>query len=45
VCNTFWVIDSISHTGEIRTLDRIEQVRDGKFRAGTILVDLSELKR
>jgi Uma2 family endonuclease len=38
------VIDSRSHTGEIHTRNRIESIRDGKFRAGAILVDLNELE-
>jgi Uma2 family endonuclease len=39
-----WVIDSRSHTGEIYTRSGIERIRDGKFRAGAILVDLNELE-
>lgn len=39
-----WVIDSRSHTGEIYTRSGVERVRDGKFKAGAILVDLNELE-
>jgi Uma2 family endonuclease len=31
-----WAVDPISLTGEVHTRDRIERVRDGRFRAGHI---------
>jgi Uma2 family endonuclease len=38
-----WVIDSRSHTGEIHKRHRIESIRDGKFKAGAIEIDLNDL--
>jgi Uma2 family endonuclease len=35
-----WIVDPISLEGEIHARDRIERVRDGRFRAGDIEVDL-----
>jgi Uma2 family endonuclease len=35
-----WVVDPISFGGEIYSGDRIERVREGKFRAGGIEIDL-----
>jgi Uma2 family endonuclease len=39
-----WVIDPISFTGEIHTPEAIERVRDGRFRAGNIEVDISRIQ-
>lgn len=38
-----WVIDPIARTGEVYTLGAIEKIRDGKFRAGAIEIDLAEM--
>jgi Uma2 family endonuclease len=40
-----WVADPISLEGEIHTHDRIERVRDGRFRAGDIEVDLQKTQQ
>jgi Uma2 family endonuclease len=39
-----WIIDPVARIGEIYTCKGIEGVRDGKFRAGAILVDLNDLE-
>lgn len=39
-----WVFDSRSHAGEIHTRDRIEGIRDGKFEACPIEIDLNNLE-
>jgi Uma2 family endonuclease len=35
-----WIVDPTTFDGEIHTSDGIERVRDGRFRAGDITVDL-----
>jgi Uma2 family endonuclease len=40
-----WVIDPVARSGEVYTRDRIESVRDGKFKAGPIEVDLAKSRR
>ncbi len=39
-----WIIDPVALTGEIYTRDGIERVRDGKFKAGAIEIDLAEFQ-
>jgi Uma2 family endonuclease len=39
-----WVIDPVTRRGEVYTRGGIERVRDGKFRAGALVVDLNELE-
>ena len=38
-----WVIDPVACAGEVYTLEGIEKIRDGKFRAGVIEIDLAEM--
>jgi Uma2 family endonuclease len=39
-----WVIDPVGKTGEIYTRDSIKAVRDGRFVAGALQVDLTQMK-
>jgi Uma2 family endonuclease len=38
-----WVVDPVSLGGELHERDRIERVRNGRFRAGKIEVDLTKI--
>jgi Uma2 family endonuclease len=40
-----WVIDPVARTGEIHTSSGIEKIRDGKFKAGEIEIDLADLQQ
>jgi Uma2 family endonuclease len=40
-----WIVDPISLGGEIHTRDRIERVRDGRYRAGDIEVNLQKTQQ
>jgi Uma2 family endonuclease len=39
-----WVIDPVTRLGEIHTRTGIEKIRDGKFKAGQIEIDLTQLQ-
>ncbi len=38
-----WVLDPVSLNGDVHTVDRIERVRDGIFRADEVEIDLTSL--
>jgi Uma2 family endonuclease len=40
-----WIVDPVSLGGEIHERERIERVRDGRFRAGDIEVDLRKAQQ
>jgi Uma2 family endonuclease len=40
-----WIVDPVSLDGEVHTSDRIERVRDGRFRTGDIEVDLRKTQQ
>jgi Uma2 family endonuclease len=38
-----WIVDPVSLTGDVHTRDRIERVREGRFSAGNIEVDIRKI--
>jgi Uma2 family endonuclease len=41
--NYVWVVDPVTHAGEVHSKERIERTRDGVFRARDIEIDLKGL--